>query len=45
MKREKTVWLTEPDAERLTLMQKFVRSQLEGRHLLALERKIARAII
>lgn len=45
MKRDKTVWLTEPDAERLSLMQKFVRSPLEGRHLVALERKIARASI
>ena len=45
MKRDRTVWLTEPDAERLSLMQKFVRSPLEGRHLVALERKIALATI
>jgi len=45
MKRDRTVWLTEPDAERLSLMQKFVRSPLEGRHLVALEKKIARAFI
>lgn len=45
MKRDNTVLLTEPDAERLSLMQKFVRSPLEGRHLVALEKKIARATI
>ena len=45
MRRERSVWLTEPDAERLVLMQKFVRSPLEGQHLLALERKISRASI
>lgn len=45
MKRDRTVWLTQPDAERLSLMQKFVRSPLEGRHLVALERKIALATI
>ena len=45
MERDNTVWLTEPDAERLSLMQRFVRSPLEGRHLIALERKISHATI
>lgn len=38
-----SVRLTEPDAERLTVLHRFVRSPIEGQHLRRLEEKIADA--
>jgi regulator of nucleoside diphosphate kinase len=41
--RESNLLLTEPDAERLSLLSRYVNSPLDGRHLLELERKLAEA--
>ena len=38
-----TIHLTEPDAERLTVLHRFVRTPAEGEHLRQLEDTIARA--
>lgn len=38
-----SIRLTEPDAERLTVLHRFVRSPIEGEHLRRLEEKIADA--
>lgn len=38
-----SIRLTEPDAERLTVLHRFVRTPIEGEHLRRLEEKIAEA--
>jgi regulator of nucleoside diphosphate kinase len=38
-----SIRLTEPDAERLTVLHRFVRTPIEGEHLRRLEEKIADA--
>lgn len=38
-----SITLTEPDAERLMLLSRYVTSRVEGEHLLELERKVSQA--
>ncbi len=39
------IFVTEPDAERLALLSRYVNSPLDGSHLLELEQKVAEAEI
>ena len=41
--RNRSIYLTEPDAERLSLLQNYVQGPAAGRNLAALERKVAEA--
>ena len=43
--RERDLYMTEPDAERLSLLTKYVHTEADAKHLAELEEKIAEAFV